>query len=223
MAYNCLQLMDGKEVLTDVRDTYKLSQEEFDEIFRKNDLIESMSYRKIKNGMYLYDVKYKLLPYEIGVLYQDLRSGDHEGDNRKRFQLCEVELQPDRQYFYVGGYNAGDKKIILAVLNGTRAFNKGANNSSLWFNFDEIKKTYDNSINIWNPRCTKTNLTILACTDSKVDFLHDALITSALDGKEDILPEDTKDVVSSSLQTIYFGAPGTGKSHAVKGVVKKHK
>ena len=224
MAYNCLQLFNGSVVLTDDRDTYKLFQENFDEIFKKNDLIESLACRKIKNGMYLYDVKYKVLPYEISVLYQDMRSGDHEGDDRKRFQLSEVELLPDRQYFYVGGYDAGDKKIILAVLKGTRAFNQGANNSSLWFNFDEIKKVYDNSINIWNPNCTKTNLTILACTDAKIDFLHDALITSTLDCEDDVMPKtETLNVFPFPLQTIYFGAPGTGKSHEIKSVVKKNK
>ena len=35
MAYNCLQLFNGSVVLTDDRDTYKLFQENFDEIFKK--------------------------------------------------------------------------------------------------------------------------------------------------------------------------------------------
>lgn len=40
MAKNCKQIWNGEEIMTEERDTFKLSKDEFIEIFKSSDLIE---------------------------------------------------------------------------------------------------------------------------------------------------------------------------------------
>ena len=217
MAKNCKQIWNGEEIMSEERDKFKLSKDEFIEIFKSSDLIEVLVEKDSLNGIYDLVVKYKVLSDEVHILYQDLRSGDKDEDSRKRFQLTERVLE-ECQYFYVGGYNSGDKKVIISILSGTKEYNKSSNNSSLWFSWEDFKRTYDNGINIWKQKSSKVdNLIVGGCTDSNITFLHNAIISRALDVDSKV--DDNKsnyDIEKLSLQTIYSGAPGTGKSHTIK-------
>ena len=217
MAKNCKQIWNGEEIMSEERDRFKLSKDEFIEIFKSSDLIEVLVEKDSLNGIYDLVVKYKVLSDEVHILYQDLRSGDKDEDSRKRFQLTERVLE-ECQYFYVGGYNSGDKKVIISILSGTKEYNKSSNNSSLWFSWEDFKRTYDNGINIWKQKSSKVdNLIVGGCTDSNITFLHNAIISRALDVDSKV--DDNKsndDIEKLSLQTIYYGAPGTGKSHTIK-------
>ena len=217
MAKNCKQIWNGEEIMSEERDRFKLSKDEFIEIFKSSDLIEVLVEKDSLNGIYDLVVKYKVLSDEVHILYQDLRSGDKDEDSRKRFQLTERVLE-ECQYFYVGGYNSGDKKVIISILSGTKEYNKSSNNSSLWFSWEDFKRTYDNGINIWKQKSSKVdNLIVGGCTDSNITFLHNAIISRALDVDSKVDDNKSNDNIEKlSLQTIYYGAPGTGKSHKIK-------
>ena len=64
--------------------------------------------------------------------------------------------------------------------------------------------------NVFDPFCQKMNVTLVASVDRPTDADIKALITGLLDDTG--LNEET-------LQVIYFGTPGCGKSHAVKEFV----
>lgn len=67
--------------------------------------------------------------------------------------------------------------------------------------------------NVFDPFCQKMNVTLVASIDKPTDADIKALFKELSDDAE---PND------ETLQVIYFGAPGCGKSHAVKEFVTSH-
>lgn len=86
MGVNCLQIWNGNIEPSTERDKFKLFVDAFIKIFKSTDLIESLEKKGIGNGMSDISVKYKVLPEEIHIIYQDLRSGDKDDNPKKDFR-----------------------------------------------------------------------------------------------------------------------------------------
>ena len=145
MANTYPQIWNGVYDVTDDRDRNKLSNTDFENICFVGNLINNTGYRYLGSNMHLYDIRCSYSDATIHIIYQGLRSSDTDQDGNKRFQLSHVELNPNEQYFYVGGYKTGDteesKPIIICFLTGTRKINEKANTSSRWIDWENVKKS----------------------------------------------------------------------------------
>lgn len=208
------QIWHGNIEMSDNRDRHKLNADDFCNLLRRcaNTTVEQPE--SLGLGLYVIGVKTRTPDTAFNIIYQDLRSGDKYKDDRKRLQVQRVDLRTNKQYFYVGGYNAGDKVILVAFLTKTREINSSANNSSRWIDWDSFYKIYNDGINLWS----KNDISYLGCTNDNIEFLRNALATRALDN---YVPANVPTSgIAKTTQKIFFGAPGTGKSHNVKEETK---
>ena len=217
MANRNKQIWNGEVEMTDDKNKNKLSVEEFLATLpplQEKGIIESFSDKKdLGGGMYQIDIKYSLSPKNVHLIYQDIRSGDKDGDDRHRFQLKHVDFKVNESYIYVGGYKIGDQGYILvAILTKVREINQPANISSKWIEWNELYKTFEQGKNIWSVKQT----TFIACTQDNIDFLHNSILTRSLD---EYLPQHIKTSNNYPIvQRILYGSPGTGKSHRAKEI-----
>ena len=204
------QIWNGNIVESDDRDRHKLFVDEFIKLFPNDGKITIDLTSKLGNGLSLVKVTSPIPNVSFNILYQDLRSGDKDGDARKRLQVSKVMLNENEQYFYVAGYKAGDKTILIVYLTGTQDINSSANASSRWIGWEPFYQTYQDGIHLWN----KNGISYLGCTEQYMGFMLTALTTRALDNC--VTPKALQGEVISPVQKILFGAPGTGKSYRVK-------
>jgi hypothetical protein len=204
------QVWYGSVVLSDDRGRHKLNAEDFMKEIEVCSSIKAQSPVKYHSGLSAIKMHSDRFSAGFNVLYQDLRSGDKAGDKRKRLQVSKVSLKSNEQYFYVTGYNAGDKRVYIAFLTNTREINSVANISSRWIDWEPFYKVYTDGVNLWS----KNGISYLGCTNENLEVLFSALATRALDNYVPVSVPAPKTV--KYTQKIFFGAPGTGKSHKVK-------
>ena len=208
------QIWNGKILENEDRNLNKLPVDSFISTLEKLDLvIDKNNQGSLGSGMYQVDIKYKWSPKTVHIIYQDLRSGDKKVDDRHRFQINKVELRPNEPYFYVGGYKTGDNTFILvAIITKVREINQNANTSSRWIDWEYLYRAYETGICLWS----KKEITYLACDQDHLEFMHNAIITRSLD---EYVPKVIKtSQITPVVQTILYGAPGTGKSHKAKEI-----
>ena len=203
------QIWNGETILSEDRNRHKLDVDTFIEKCAGRNVILSDAASQ-GSGMYTLKVTHTRPEADFNIIYQDLRSGDKENDARKRLQLSHIELKPNEQYFYVGGYNAGDKYIMVAFLTQTREINDTASTSSRWIEWEPFDKTYWDGIHLWS----KNEIVYLGCTADNADLFWNALATRSRDGY--VPAYAAASGIAKTTQKILFGAPGTGKSHKVK-------
>ncbi|MBO7571384.1 MAG: AAA family ATPase [Bacteroidales bacterium] len=219
--FKCEQLWNGKTIITNDRDQFKLSSKDFRKYFLEDPKyrcqIDSIQERKCGNGMYIFDIKYKITPKIVHLVYQDIRSGDNDMNNQKRFQIAKIDISPNEPYFYVGGYYTGDNALLVSIVTHIREINEGlsSTSSSLWLEWNNIKDIYINGIGMWNQKFRKDiNYTAIGCSSAKYDFLHNVFISRSLDHYVPIcVPAIPR---KSFTQVVFYGAPGGGKSHRAK-------
>ena len=207
---NLQQIWNGEIITSDDRERHKFWANDFVELARLCYGVTCHEPKSCGNGMYLIAVETSLSNTSFNILYQDLRSGHLEGDARKRLQVSHVSIDPHKKCYYVGGYNAGDKKVFIAYLTKVKEINDTVNFSSRWIDWEPFYQAYITGIHLWN----KKDISYLGCTDDNLQMFF-AILASHTLGQS--VPASTQSGVGvKPVQKIFFGSPGTGKSYRVK-------
>ena len=141
--------------------------------------VELLSAEELGNGTVLYNAKYSDIEVEFYILWGPLKNSGINGNERKRIQvLPRTTLVKEVPYFAIGAYNTLDSNIYVALLGGTSHFIRNAQNgrtySSLWFDYDQICRTYhSNSPITWHDN--STNRYFFGCRSTQIEELHNAL------------------------------------------------
>ncbi len=203
------QIWNGSIVTSDDRERHKLRASDFVAMLRECSNVTAQEPEPLSSGLSLIRVSTGLPSSSFNILYQDLRSGDHDGDDRKRIQVSSAALEQNVQYFYVAGYKAGDKTVLVAYLTGTRQINSSASISSRWIEWEPFYDTYKNGVSLWS----KKGISYLGVTADNLGLMITALATRSLDGCTVNVSPATP---ARFRQAIYYGTPGGGKSHRAK-------
>lgn len=206
------QLVEGNEQVVDVTDYCLIKKETFIEDFLTgNVLIENYT----ESGGLFY-VKYKFTDQKVCLIYKSLTNGVGTSETNKRIRISEFELDSSIRYFFISGYDAKDTRMYFVALNGTESYVRGSNSSSYWFYWEEIVKTYKNGSNLWIYETTKSGpCSIIGSRIENLLLLHHSIIAYSKYQKAQNTLVQLSDTCAP-VQTIIYGAPGTGKSHTSK-------
>lgn len=216
---------------TEDRNRHKLFVDDFIKLLSQCGNFVVNSSKKLRSGLNSINLSYNISSVTFNILYQDLRSGDNDGDSRKRMQITNIELDKNEKYFYVAGYNAGDKYIFIAYLTGTRNINKTASEqtlSSRWIDWEPFYESYKNDIHLWD----KNGILYLGCTEKHLNTLLASLAMLAVDNNiTKIVPQERQTEIPSNYRPyitaikskpflLLAGISGTGKSRIVRELAR---
>ena len=228
--YTYKNIIKGKEVMLTAKEYEKklLTDSDFYEYFFKSiDLIETIESEKYSNGTVLYTVKYKELDQLVCFLFGPLKnSGVSEKDDKRLPVLPATKLRNDAFYFAIGGYNAEDKQLYALLKEGIANFVKSAKDgtsySSLWFSYDGLKKIYSEDSHLWvdgKYRSVRGFSSKIRAKQIHEEILVYLQSINRVSRKRNFI----RCLGKQPLQQIFYGAPGTGKSHKTKEVTVQYK